>query len=118
MFADTDFLLALLKPSDWLKDEALKILKAHKGEIRTTISCIIELALLSKRLNLYLPQVFSDLFSLVKVSDLDREITLRASVYIEKYNLNVFDAFHAAYCNSDTIISSDSIYDKIGLKKN
>ena len=41
MFADTDFILALIKESDWLKTNAEKILEDNKGKIRTSISVMI-----------------------------------------------------------------------------
>jgi len=42
---------------------------------------------------------------------------MKAMVYINKYGLNVFDAFHAASGTGEIIISSDSAYDKIGMKR-
>ena len=42
---------------------------------------------------------------------------MKAMVYINKYGLNVFDAFHAASSIGEIIISSDSAYDKIGMKR-
>tara|TARA_Y100000310_G_C20668899_1_gene809162 strand:- start:575 stop:943 length:369 start_codon:yes stop_codon:yes gene_type:complete len=117
MFADTDFLLALLKPSDWLKGNALKILKKNKGNISTSLSCALELALLCKRLHLPINETFANLFELVSINEKDRIISLRAATYISRYDFNVFDAFHAASCEEDVIISSDKVYDRIGLKR-
>ncbi len=31
IYADTDFFIALLKPTDWLKDKAKKALEKYKG---------------------------------------------------------------------------------------
>ena len=117
MFADTDFLFALLKPSEWLKDNALVIFNKYKGQIKTSISCIIELAILCKRYKFNTTEIFANLFELIYLEEEDYKIALCAATYIEKYKLNVFDAFHAAYCNKDVIISSDSIYDKLSLKR-
>ncbi len=36
MYTETDFFLALLKPKDWLKDNAEKIYKKHKDDIWTS----------------------------------------------------------------------------------
>lgn len=115
MFADTDFLLALIKASDWLKKNAVKILKEHKGKIRTSVSVMIEIALLCKKFKINTIKVFTNLFELIEVDEETYSICMQASVYIEKYNLNVFDAFHAAFCGNDKMISSDSVYDSIGL---
>jgi len=117
MFADTDFLLALIKESDWFKKNAVKILKEHKGKIRTSVSVMIEIALLCKKFKINTINVFTNLFELIEVNEETYSICMQAAVYIEKYNLNVFDAFHAAFCSNDKIISSDSIFDSIGLER-
>ncbi|MBI3034718.1 PIN domain-containing protein [Candidatus Woesearchaeota archaeon] len=117
MFADTDFLLALIKESDWLKKNAVQILEEHKGKIRTSVSVMIEIALLCKKFRINTIKVFTNIFELIEVSQETYSVCMQASVYIEKYNLNVFDAFHAAFCGNDKIISSDSIFDNIGLDR-
>ncbi|MBI2653607.1 PIN domain-containing protein [Candidatus Woesearchaeota archaeon] len=117
MFADTDFLFALIKDRDWLKDKAEKIFKEHEGEIRTSISVIMELGHLCKRFNMNVMEVFAHVFELIEVTEETYSICTQAAVYIEKYNLTVFDAFNAAYCGHDKIISSDSVYDTIGLER-
>ncbi len=117
MFADTDFILALVKDSDWLKDKAAKLLKDYEGKISTSVSVMIELALICKRLKINVIEVFSNVFELVNVDEETYTICMRAALYIEKYELNVFDAFHAAYCSNDQIISSDSAYEKVGIDR-
>ena len=117
MFADTDFLLALIKDSDWLKKNAIKILKEYKGKIETSISVMIELAHICKRLKINILQVFAHVFEIVKVDEETYSICMQAALYIEKYDLTVFDSFHASFCGNDNIISSDSAYDKIGIKR-
>ena len=117
MFADTDFLLALIKESDWLKKNALKILKQNKGEIQTSISVMIELAHVCKRLKISTIKTFANILEIVKIDEFAYSICMQASVYIEKYNFAVFDAFHAAFCSGDRIISSDSVYDRIGIER-
>ena len=109
MFADTDFLLALIKNSDWLKKNAIKILKEHKGKIKTSVSVMIELAHICKRFKLNTLETFANIFELIHVNEGDYLVSMQAAVYIEKYNLAVFDAFHAAFCGNDKIISSDSV---------
>src|SRR3989338_311653 len=117
MFADTDFILALVKDSDWLKDKAAKLLKGYEGKICTSISVMIEVALICKRLKISAIEVFSNVFELVNINEETYAICMRAALYIEKYELNVFDAFHAAYCGNDKIISSDSAYEKVGIER-
>lgn len=117
MFADTDFILAIIKDTDWLKKSALRILKENKGRVSTSVSVMIELALICKRLKISVLDAFANIFELIKVSDDIYSICMQAAVYMEKYNLNVFDSFHAAFCGNDKIITSDSIYDSIGLTR-
>ena len=115
MFADTDFLLALVKDTDWLKENAVKILKENK--IKTSISVMIEVALICKRLKLNTMNTFAHVFEIINVDEETYPVCMRAALYIEKYNLNVFDAFHAAFCGDDKIISSDDVYESVGIER-
>ena len=117
MFADTDFLLALVKGSDWLKKNAENILEKHKGRISTSVSVVIESALVCKRLKISVVDAFVCIFEFVEINEETYRLCLDAALYIEKDRLNVFDAFHAAYCGSDAIISSDTVYDKLGMER-
>ncbi|MBI2175839.1 PIN domain-containing protein [Candidatus Woesearchaeota archaeon] len=117
MFADTDFLLALVKESDWLKGRAEKILKLNEKRITTSVSVMIEVAIVCQRIETNITQVFSQICGLIEVDETTRTLCLRASIFMERNKLNIFDAFHAAYCGNDAIISSDSAYDRIGLER-
>lgn len=113
IYADIDLFLAVMKDKDWLKDNAKKILKRYEGEITTSIVTFIELALLAKRYNLDVVKIFT---SVISICSIDDDKLLKAAIYMKDYNLNVFDSFHAAYCNGK-IISSDSIYERVGIKR-
>lgn len=117
MFADTDFILALIKKSDWLKTNAEKILEDNKYKIRTSISVMIELAHVCKRHKINILEIFTHAFEIIEVNEETYSICMKAGFYIEKYDLSVFDAFHAAFCGNDKIISSDSAYDAIGIER-
>ena len=117
MFADTDFILALIKESDWLKKNALKILKQNRGKIKTSVSVMMELAHICRRLKINTIKTFANIFELVDVDESAYSVCMQAAVYVEKYNFAVFDAFHAAFCGNDIIISSDSVYDKISMER-
>lgn len=78
---------------------------------------MIELALVCKKFKISVLDAFANILEIVRVDEDAYSICLQAAVYIEKYNLNVFDAFHAAFCGNNKIISSDSVYDSIGLER-
>ena len=117
MFADTDFILALIKETDWLKENALKILQENKGKINTSVSVMFELALICKRLRINAMNTFAHVFEIIEVNEEIYSVCMRAALYIEKYNLTVFDAFHAAFCKDEKIISSDSVYETVGIER-
>ncbi len=117
MFADTDFILALIKKTDWLKENAVKILEENKGKIRTSVSVMMELALICKRLKINTMDVFAHVFEIVNVDEITYSVCMQAALYIEKYSLNVFDAFNASFCGDEKIISSDSVYENVGIER-
>lgn len=117
MFADTDFLVALIKKNDWLKESAMEKYARYRGELTTSVSVMMEIAIVCKRLGISIGDAFASVLQLVNLDENSANICLKASVYIDEDKVNVFDAFHAAYCQDDTIISSDSIYDRIGLER-
>lgn len=49
--------------------------------------------------------------------DLEEKTALLAAHYIKQKKINVFDALHAAYAQFDEIISSDHIFDELGLDR-
>ncbi|RLI78950.1 pilus assembly protein [Archaeoglobales archaeon] len=113
IYADTDFFIALLKPKDRLKDKAKRAFERYKGQITTSEVTFIELALLAKRYNLDVVKLIT---SVMAICGIEEDTYLKAAIYMRDYGVGVFDAFHAAHCG-DTIISSDHIFDKIGIKR-
>ena len=114
-YADSDFFLALLKEDDWLRKKAEKLLEKYRGSIWTSEWTIVEILLICKEFNLD-PEKIT--VSIIEIADVDNKDSLLAIAHImKKYKMNVFDALHATYSKGDEIISSDRIYDKIGLKR-
>ena len=109
-YADTDFFLAILKDSDWLKNNALEILKHNN--ITTSEVTYIELMLLARKYDLDYLKITEDVMAICNDNN---SVRLIAAEYI-KNGMNVFDAFHAAHCNGE-IISSDHIYDQFNIKR-
>ncbi|WP_457752062.1 type II toxin-antitoxin system VapC family toxin [Thermococcus sp.] len=113
VYADTDFFLALLKPKDWLKDNAKRIYEKYKGQITTSEATFMELLILSKRFNLDPVRLLAAVMAIIGE---ENEDYLRAAYYMRENNLNPFDAVHAAKCGG-TIISSDKAFDGLGIKR-
>lgn len=49
VYADTDFFLALLKDTDWLKEKAISLAKKYEGQITTSEATFIELSRLLRQ---------------------------------------------------------------------
>ena len=113
VYADTDFFLALLKPNDWLKENARKLYEKYKGGITASKATFLELLILSKRFNLDPLRLLAAVMAIIEE---ENEDYLRAAYYMKEHNLNPFDAVHAAKCGG-VIISSDKAFDKLGIKR-
>ena len=119
MYADLDFFLALLKERDWIKTRAEEIYKNNYKEIWTSTITLQEIILYAVREGYNPSEYVEKILGLVRVEEsiITIEICLGVTDLINKYNFTTFDAFHAMICEGDVIISSDKIYDKIGLKR-
>ncbi|MBI4014498.1 MAG: PIN domain-containing protein [Candidatus Aenigmarchaeota archaeon] len=116
-YADTDFLMALIKPSDWLKQDAEQFLRKYNGSLWTSPVAIIESLLVIRKFGMDAKEVVVSLYELVDVPLMNRETALAAASFIQDEGMNVFDAFHAAFAMNDFIISSDDVFEKAGLRR-
>ncbi len=116
-YADTDFFLALIKESDWLKTRAARLLERYKGKLWTSVFTIVEMLLLSESLRLDTERIVVDVAAIAEVRDVDERLLLLAAHFIKEYGLRTFDALHAAFSLGDEIISSDKVFEKVGLKR-
>ncbi len=123
-----DVLYACIKPEDWLKESARKIIaKINRQHLEayTNLASVVELEIVSSR-------DFDREFSLdiieklraigeLRLTPLTREILEAADRLRRTYNrLGIFDAIHAesASLGDQRIVSTDPIYDQIdGLKR-
>ena len=117
IYAESDFLLAIIKKGDWLKTSAQKIYAENKGDITTSIAAIIEIALISDRLNLNIENVIDSIFKIVHVEGMTTEEGAEVAHLIQEEKLSVFDAFHAVLSRGLPIASSEHVYDKIGKQR-
>lgn len=117
MYADTDFFLALMKDKDWLKKRAKELYNANKDQLFTSGITLVELLLLASKYELDPERVITDCIQLVEdIKGLQPKKALLAAHYMKEKNLSVFDALHGTYAE-DKIISSDEMYEKIGLTR-
>jgi predicted nucleic acid-binding protein len=115
-YADADFFIAMLNEADRLSASANEMYSKYKGTIVTSLATVLEVLIVSKRLKMNAEEVMASALALAKVTDATNERILYAAYLIEEHNLGIFDAFHAALCGGE-IISSDHVYDRIGIKR-
>ncbi|MBI2583280.1 MAG: PIN domain-containing protein [Candidatus Aenigmarchaeota archaeon] len=115
-YADSDFFLALIKEEDWLAERAEKILEQYKGRIWTSHWVIVEILMLAKKHNLDPENVIFRIRQLARIEG-DFLILIAVAHLMKERGMRVFDALHALSCGHDSIISSDRIFDKIGLER-
>ena len=117
IYADTDFFLALLKGSDWLKRGAKRLLRKHHDQLWTSEVTLTELLLLAKEFSLDPRRLLVDAMGIARVDDRIGRLYLTAANVIKQQGVGVFDALHAAYCGNDQILSSDKVFDRLGLDR-
>lgn len=116
-YADTDFFLALIKTTDWLKSPAKRLFEQHRDRLWTSVVTVIEMLLLSERMQLDPERIVMDVTEIAEVRGADRTKLLLAAHFMQENKLHTFDALHAAFAQGDEILSSDRVYDRIGLKR-
>jgi hypothetical protein len=112
MYAETDFLLALIKDEDWLGDAAEAIYHRHQGELWTSQFTLIVLLMLAYREELQTERVISNATSLLEVRG-DQDTVVAAATYVEDHGFTPFDALHLVESGGDVIVSSDKSYDSV-----
>ena len=112
-YVETDYLLALVKDSDWLKNRAEEALKEQ--DLVTSSYSYLEVLLISERHEFDYTKLFSNMLDVVPVeTDEERQIVLKAVKYFEE-GMTAFDSFHAATAETrgHPILSSDKAYDDV-----
>ncbi|MFB6216061.1 MAG: type II toxin-antitoxin system VapC family toxin [Candidatus Aenigmatarchaeota archaeon] len=112
---ETDFLLALLKEEDWLKQRAEEVYREREDEIWTSRYTLIEILIVSEREGWDPVEMISGASELLEVRG-DIEEVKAASSHMRENGLTPFDALHLAASGEDGIISSESDYDEFSEK--
>jgi hypothetical protein len=106
MYAETDFLLALIKDEDWLGEAAEAVYRNHRSELWTSQFTLIELMLVAYREERDTERVVVNAAALVDVRG-DVDTVVAAATYVEDHGFTPFDALHLVESDGDTIVSSD-----------
>ncbi len=112
MYAESDFLLALIKDDDWLGDDAETVYRDRRDELWTSQFTLIELLLVAYREDRDTERVVTNAANLVEVRG-DVETIVSAATYIEDHGFTPFDALHLVESDADTIVSSDDTYEDV-----
>jgi hypothetical protein len=110
MYAETDFLLALVEDEDWLGTAAETVYRDRRDDLWTSQFTLIELLLVAYREDLDAERVVTNASRLVDVRG-DVETVVAAATYVEDHGFTPFDAFHLVESGGDTVVSSDETYD-------
>ena len=117
VYVETDFLLALVKDSDWLQGSAEEAFDEY--EVETSLFSYLELLLARERYEFdYVPLV-ANLLELVPVQDEEeKQVVLKAVNYYDE-GITSFDAFHAATTETRgmNVLSSEKDYEDIEVAR-
>jgi len=116
-YADSDFFVSLFKGEDWLKKRAFVILDKYKTSIWTSKWTVIEILLIGERYEFDPNVIVESIFKISDVKDADKNFFIAIAHLMKENGMTVFDALHALSCDDDYIISSDKIFDKIGMNR-
>jgi len=112
MYAETDFLLALIKDEDWLGEAAETVYRTHREELWTSQFTLIELLLVAYREDRDTERVVTNAATLVDVRG-DVNTVVSAATYVEDHGFTPFDALHLVESGGETIVSSDDAYEGV-----
>lgn len=118
VYVETDFLLALAKPDDWLREPAREALESR--EVETSLAAFIELLLISERFEFNRVRACADLLELISiVPESDAQVVLKAAKYQEEHAMTAFDAVHATIAETRklAIMGSEGDYEALDIDR-
>ena len=122
-YADSDFFLALLKDSDWLKEKAKKIYEKNKDSIYISPFTVIELMIVCNREGIPIKETLLQISRIAGLTFIKWNLFFKAAEYVEE-GANIFDSLlmafakesELAFSEESEIISSDKVYEKFGFE--
>lgn len=123
MLVESDFLFALAKPEDWLKEDAKAALEGHT--VYTSIVTYAEFHVYfydedTGEYTIQAADVIPNLLELVPVQPEDHEnALLAATAFIDEYGVTPSDAVHAgiAHVEGEPVLSTEQAYDTVGVER-
>lgn len=112
MYAETDFLLALIKDEDWLGAAAETVYEEYRDGLWTSQFTLIELLVVAYREQRDTERVVTNAATLVEVRG-DVDTVVAAATYVEDHGFTPFDALHLVESDGETIVSSDEAYEGV-----
>lgn len=120
VYVETDFLIALAKDSDWLKENAENALQDEDIEVSTSILAYAEFLLLAEKYGIDRVRALSNLLEMVPVvPENHSQAVLKAAKYQEEHGMTTFDALHAglAETHGARILSSEKDYEALDIER-
>jgi predicted nucleic acid-binding protein len=120
VYVETDFLIALAKDSDPLKENAEEVLRDEDVEVSTSVLAYAEFLLLADRYDIERVRAVSNLLDMVPVVPEEHsQAVLKAAKYQEEHGMTTFDALHAglAETREARILSSEQDYDALDIER-
>lgn len=117
-YVETDFLLALAKESDWLKEEAETALEER--EVATSVLAYAEFLLIAEKYDIDRVQAVSNLLELVPVLPKEHsQAVLKAVQYQDEHGMTNFDALHAGMIDTwnTPVLGSEQDYDELNIDR-
>lgn len=124
MYVETDFLTALVKDDDWLRESALREIE-ERDEVHTSILAYAEVLVLfydrdEEAYGIDAPRAITNLLELVPIYPKKHEdAVLAAAAFLDEYEMTPFDALHAGIVatGEGSVLSSETDYETIGLDR-
>jgi predicted nucleic acid-binding protein len=123
-YCDADLLIAMLKEEDELRPSAVRVFEAvqqNKIEAFTSAAALLEVLFWASKVKARRANIREYVRTAARlVSDvvpLGYEDLVAAAEYLQARPVFVLDAMHAAAAGTWPILSSDAIYEKLGLHR-
>lgn len=111
LYVETDFILALMKEDDWLRERAEVVYEERGDDLWTARDTLVELMMVAYREGWNVERVVADTTALLEVRG-DTDSVLAAASHVQEHGFTPFDALHLVNAAGAPIVSSDDSYDE------